>query len=184
MGYPAYMGDKTIQKTGDSGKPILGESAQHVVFDSRAENRSLAAAMAAQATRTIDLFSPDLEFTVYDSREFIDAITRLAIRSRFSRVRILVQDSGTLVRQGHRLVEVARRFPSSVEMHKPSPEHRDMGGAFMIVDGRGYIYKKVSSRYEGEANFTDPLRARDLKKWFDELWEASQPDVELRRLYI
>lgn len=158
--------------------------AELLSFDTRARNRGLAAQLAAQAHRSLTILTPDLEAPVYDAAEIIDAVSRLATRGRFCEVRILVGDSGFAMRHGHRLIETARRFTSTVQMHRPAPQHRDFSEGFMVVDETGYLYKPVASRYEGKASFHDGPRCRDLLKQFQEWWDVSTPDQELRRLHI
>lgn len=153
-------------------------------FDTRARNRELAGQLAGQARRTIAILTPDLEAPVYDSAELIAALGALAQRGRFCDVRILVADSGYAMRHGHRLIETARRFTSTVHMRRPAPQHRDFGEGYLVVDETGYLYKPVASRYEGTASFHDGLRSRELLKLFQERWDQAAPDPELRRLHI
>lgn len=153
-------------------------------FDTRASNRELAARLAAQVRRNIAILTPDLEAPVYDSAEIIEAVAGLATRGRFCEVRILVGNAGAAVRHGHRLIETARRFTSTVRMHRPAPQHRDFAEGFMVVDETGYLHKPIASRYEGKGSLRDGPRCRELLKHFQELWDASVPDPELRRLHI
>jgi len=178
------MTEPTTDDLSDLDQLVLGESARLLRFDSRGPNRDIATALARQARQGIDILTPDLELPVYDSPGFLEAVRQLAIRSRSTRVRVLIGDSTPAVKNGHRLIELARHFTSSVFVHNPSRQHRDFGHADLMVDGVGYLHKHISSRYEGEANFRDPLRCRELLREFDSLWELSQPDPEMRRLHI
>lgn len=153
-------------------------------FDTRAGNRDVAAQLAGRVRRTIAILTPDLEAPVYDAQPIIDAVAKLATRSRFCEVRILVGDSGFAVRHGHRLIETARRFTSTVQMHRPAAQHRNFSEGFMVVDESGYLYKPAANRYEGTAALRDGARCRELLKHFQEIWDASVPDPELRRLHI
>jgi hypothetical protein len=163
---------------------LVGHTDRLIRFDGRTDNRALAAALAAQARRGIDIVSPDLEPAVYDHRPLVQALADLGRRSRYSSVRILVCDANRVIKAGHRLIETARRLSSSIHVHRPDDEHIDLHEGFMLVDRQAYLHKKIASRYEGEANFNAPLRARELGKWFDELWETSASELELRRLHI
>lgn len=168
------------------GQPgtVLGEDATPIRFDTRARNRALAAAMVAQAHRAIAVFTPDLEADIYDDADLIAALTRLAVASPMTHVRVLVRDPAPAVKRGHRLIETARRFTSSIRLHRAAPEHRDLPEAFLVADEAGYLYKPVPGRFEGEACFRAGARCRELLKRFDEMWEVSEPDPELRRLHI
>lgn len=155
-----------------------------VSFETRARNRDLVAQLAARASRSIVMLTPDLEAPVYDTAEMIDAISTLGARGRFCQVRILVGNAGYAIRHGHRLIETARRFTSTVHMHRPAPQHRDFSEGFLVVDEIGYLHKPVASRYEGTACLHDGPRSRELLKQFRALWDLSVPDPELRRLHL
>ena len=109
---------------------------------------------------------------------------QLALRSRHSRIRVLVKDSHRAVKDGHRLVELARHLSSFIEIRKAHEDARDAAEAFLIADGIGTLHRTLASRFEGTVNFRAPLHARRLAQWFTEVWERSAPDPELRRLHL
>lgn len=162
----------------------LGQTGQLIEFDDSDDNRAIIDAMAGQATRSLRILTPDLEPALYDQEGFIRSVTALATRSRFAEILILVDDSDTAARRGHRLIEVARRFPSYIHLHRPCSEHRGFSNSFLLADERGYLNKNHARRYEGSADFNDPLKVRELGARFKEMWERSQPDSGLRRLHI
>lgn len=163
---------------------ISSEAEQIISFDTRLENRELAAAMTEQTTRTLRILTHDLEHAVYDHASFIQAVTRLIKKSRHSTVQILVRDSAQAITQGHRLIECSRKFSSYIRLHNPSKDDEGFTNAFLVADESGYIYKQDATRYEGAVNFKDTFRARELNEIFDGYWERSRPDPEMRRLFI
>jgi hypothetical protein len=162
----------------------IGEDAREIRLDSRADNQRVAAALVSQAVRTLDIFSRDLEAEIYDQPDFLDGIKALALRSQHVRIRILLQDPAPVVRDGHRLVEMARRLSSFIEIRRPSHDYRDYNEAFMIVDGTALLHRRLAERYEGLACFKQPLRARELVNFFDEVWQRASPHPELQRLHL
>lgn len=162
----------------------LGEDAREIRLSTREDNRRVAAALALQATRTLELFSHDLEPELYDQPDFLEAVRLLALRSPRVRIRILLQDAGRAVRDGHRLVELMRRLSSFIEIRQPHHDYQDHPEAFLIVDGTGLLHRRMADRYEGLAGFRMPLRARELGNLFDEIWQRSEPHPDLRRLHI
>lgn len=163
---------------------ILGETDQLFRFDGRGENYIAAHTMASQCRQSMDLFTHDLEPLVYDREPFLQAARSLVTRNRHTKIRVLVQDSKHAVSHGHRLIEIARRFTSSIELHRPGKEFSGYIEAMLIADGTGFLHKPVATRFEGSANFKGTLRTKELQKIFDEAWDSSQPDQEMRRLYI
>jgi hypothetical protein len=97
---------------------------------------------------------------------------------------ILLQDGRSAVQNGHRIIELSRRLNSRIQIRRPPAEYLDFGETFLLADNSGYLQRPLYSRYEGTASFNNPGTTRRLKQYFMEVWEHSQPDVEMRRLHI
>lgn len=162
----------------------LGEDETIISPTTAGEHRDLVLSMAQQATRNILIFTRDLDPAVYDTSEFLEAASILARRSPHSFVHILVQDGSRASREGHRLVSLAQRLSSHVEIRKPSREYADYNQAFFIADETGYIRRPQADRYEGVARFKDRLAARELALFFREVWERGRADTQLRRIHV
>lgn len=163
---------------------ILGENPELVEFEGRTDLQELALEMVSQARQTLDIFTQDLEPHVYNTRGFARAVSELASRSRFSEIRILVKDPERSIKSGHQLIETVRKFTSFIKVRRLHKEYHDHIEAFLVVDKRGLIYRKNADHYIGYANFNDPLRSRDLTRFFTEAWEVSEPEHEIRALHI
>ena len=153
-------------------------------FDTRIENRELAVELVSQAKHTLRILTHALETPIYDNESFIQVVTQLVTRSRHSKVHILIKDSSQAILHGHRLIELSRKYSSYIHLHNPPKEGSNFLNAFIVADESGYIYRQNAIRNEGIANLHGPLRSRELGGIFDDLWERSQPDPEMRRLYI
>ena len=162
----------------------LGESSLEFEVESLAESTAVAHALAAQTQRTLLLHTEDLEPAIYDESAFLDAVTRLSHAHSQSRIWILIQDARKVVQHGHRLIEIARRMSSSIQLRRPAEQYRNYHESFLLADGCGYLHRPIAARYEGTANFHDPGKVADFEKYFMEVWERSEPDEEIRRLYI
>ena len=163
--------------------PILGQSAGPIPFSTRREARDLAAGLARQARHDLAVYSHDLDPALYDQRPFLDALAALARGHRCS-VRILCRDARRAVVEGHRLVELARRFTSCLQVRRVPDHLQDTPEAWLVADARGWLYRPEAGRFEGVADFDAPHRARELLDLFQEVWEHSEPEPELRRLYL
>jgi hypothetical protein len=153
-------------------------------LDTLAANREAAVAVAAAAKRELALFSHDLEPLLYDKDDFIKVVQALAARSRMSRIRILCIDPGASVRAGHRLIAVAQRFSSYVEVRRASKDHAQLAETFLVADEEAVLYRPIATRYEGFADLHGPMQARQYLKQFADIWEKAEPDPEFRRLGI
>jgi hypothetical protein len=162
----------------------LGESPGEVPLERREEFRTVAARLAAQADREISIFSHDLDAPVYDQAAFVEAVKALAIGSRMARVRILIRTNERLQREGHRLIELARRLPTKIEIRRVHKDYADCTEDFLVADEAGYVHRKRYTRHEGNADFHAPLQARQYRDFFNTVWDVSERDSELRRLYI
>ena len=172
----------------DSSPPFqeaqLGATPDIYALHSMQEYRELACRLVSLTRRTLDLITPDLEPPVYDQLPFIDALKRLALQSRVARIRILVQDNSLIRQQGHRLVELAQRLPSTIEIRKPDREFRDFAESFLLADDAGYLQRSLLERYEASACFNDRLKVSQLQEIFTDAWERGEPDRELVRLHL
>ncbi len=163
---------------------ILGESDDTIKIDSSENVSEAALALITQSKRSIDIFSHSLERRIYNSQAIYSAALKLATRSRYSQIRIILKESNDVVKLGSRLVELSQRLSSRVLIRKPPVEYRDHNEEFLIADDVGLLHRPVATRYEGGLSFYEPLRCRQLKKFFDECWEKSSQDADLRRLHL
>jgi hypothetical protein len=153
-------------------------------LETLADNREAVVSVAAVAKRELVLFSRDLEPLLYDRNEFITTVQALATRSRMSRIRIVSIDPGAAVRAGHRLVALAQRFSSYIEVRRASRDHASLTESWLVADEAAVLFRPMAPRYEGYADVHAPLEARQHLKTFDEIWEKAEPDPEFRRLGI
>ena len=144
----------------------------------------LAVELVRSASRQICILSPSLDHAVFDRLELSQALSALARRGRESLIRILISDPRPIVQRGHRLLELARKLPSSVKLQKIA-EHPDWRGETIITrDGSGVLYKPEDSNEKG---FFEPDSRASTQRYFDlfnELWRYSAPDVEFRSLSL
>ena len=144
----------------------------------------LAVELCNSAARTICILSPHLDHAAFDNAALAEALSALARSTRQARVRILISDSRALVGRGHRLLQLARRLPSSLSIQKLA-EHPDWNGETIVTRDRdGVLYKPGGSDHEG---FYEPDSRASVQKHlelFEELWRHSTQDTELRSLSL
>lgn len=162
----------------------LGETAGDYALATRDDNRQAASLLTGQARRQIDLFTPDLEPALYDQTPFLDALTQLCLSSPRARVRVLAKDFERTLKDGHRIVELARRLSSYVELRKVHSDYQENNETFLLVDDYGLLHRRHAPRFEGTFSCKAPLEVRRLRAFFDEVWDRSEPETELRRLHL
>lgn len=155
-----------------------------IALSSRDEVKIINIALTQKTSRNIDILSKHLDNSIFDVSDFIDAVKNLSISSKFTRIRILIKDSDPIIKNGHRMIELIQQLTSSIEVRKISDEYKSYNEAFSLYDGRGVIYLRYADRYEGLANFDRPRLATELSNKFNEIWEHSVQDPNLRRLHL
>ena len=162
----------------------LGSTARKFETGSREELSMISQHMASQARQSLHIYTRDLDAELYDNEAFVETLSRLARRSRYSIIRILLLDSDKVVKNGHRLINLHQKLDSYIKIRKVDEQHKDYVSAFMLADECGAIFRQFGDRYEAETNYNDPALAGNLLKLFMEVWEMSAPDPQLRRLHI
>lgn len=155
-----------------------------ISLSSRDDVKIINIALTQQTSRGIDIITKHFDPYVFDILEFIEAVKQLSISSQFSKIRILIKDSEPMTRNGHRIIDLIQQLTSSIEVRKISEEYDSYNEAFSLYDGKGVIYLRNADRYEGLANFDRPRLVTELSNFFNEVWEHSAPDENLRRLHI
>ena len=144
----------------------------------------LAVELCSSAAREVCILSPGLDPMVFDTQELSDALGVLVRSSRQTRVRILVADSRDMVTRGHRILKLARRIPSSVQIKKLVEHPQWRAETIVICDRDGVLYKPGDSDRDG---FYEPSSKASTKRhleMFEELWRHGVEDVELRSLSL
>ncbi len=154
------------------------------VISTQEENLEAAAEIAAQAKRWISIYTPDLEPGIYDNDEFLEVAKRLVLAKRYAKIRVLISEPHRTVRIGNRLVSVGRRLNSFIEFRNVHADYREHREAFMIADDTALLYRVEGRRWEGIADTYEPAVAKRYLSLFDEIWNASELEQELRELRV
>lgn len=179
---PAAMDTRTA--TWQPAACRLGETAELQRFDNPDGARAQALALMQQARRSLCLYSPDLEAWLYNHAVVQDACRAFLLDNPHNRLRILLRDSSKVVRNGHRLLALARRLSSNLQIRKLHPDYPAEEIAFVVADDRGLLIRPELDRYAGYALYNDPGRARLRQSQFDQAWECSTLDPNLRSFLL
>jgi len=163
------------------------EQNQIRVISSLEEMRAAVDAVAGGAQRLMSIYTPDLEPDLYDQNAFLEIVKRFVLARRFAKVRVLLSDSGRLLRDNNRFIAMGRRLTSCIDIRPavvPAGQ-RTAGqpGAYLYADDRAIVYRVHLDRWDGVADLNNPPVARQYLDEFDEIWHASSPD-ELSRLAL
>jgi predicted GNAT family N-acyltransferase len=181
---PARTSEAGVAYADEDSAYVLGETAAFLLLRREDEFRRVILAMSRQATQSIRILSPMLDHKLFDSTELYEAFSALARRNKYTRIEVLLYDSHRVVKNGHALLEIARRLPSSIAIRIVHPELRSTNYEFVLADGAGVIYRQDYESYEGSANFKDITECNRLNRQFQRAWESGLQDPNLRQLKI
>src|SRR3569623_1965623 len=102
-------------------------------------------------------------------------LRRIATIGRGAQIRLLSNDPGTALRDGHRLILLMQRLPSVIKVRLPV-EEIDLGNpsACLLTDGGGYLFQPDAERPHGRAAVLEI----DVERRDDELGQAEQAEGE------
>jgi predicted GNAT family N-acyltransferase len=141
-------------------------------------------ATIAATQRYLDVQSAALDHALFDSDVVADLVSKLARRHATSRVRILVDDVKEIVARGHRLVELARRLPSKVEIRRATDGKASQDGTFVVGDSTAVWLLQEQDPYAGWSSPHAPVRAERLLVEYVRRFERAVNDPELRLLKL
>lgn len=162
----------------------LGVDKQLILLRRESEFRNVILEMAAQARQYIRIYSPVLSHDLFDDKQLQTICSRLARRNRYTRIEILVFDPHRIIKNGHALLSIARKLPSSISIKVVDPDMRQQNHEYVVVDGEGYVYRGEHDSYEGTAAFLDITECNRLGRQFTACWESGLLDPNLRQLRI
>lgn len=137
------------------------------------------------ATRRVYLIGTSLEADLYNYKYLYDHLAALAARNRKTDIRMIAHDTHVAARSGHYLILLAQRLPTFAQIRTTvTREHRKFNESWLIIDDIAFMRIKNLASYEGYFDADNKLECRSLAQTFDEIWEASQPDQNTRRLAI
>jgi hypothetical protein len=162
----------------------LEEQGKRWVISTRDEMRSAAVAVAREAKRRISIYTHDLEPGIYDDPEFLEVIKRMILSQTYSRIRVLIADPTRAIKHGNNFVHLGRRLNTYIEFRHVREDLRTHAESFCIADEKALVYRLQASRWEGIVDIDEPAVAQLYGKMFDEIWLASEVEMEFRQLGI
>jgi hypothetical protein len=133
----------------------------------------------------LHLVTQRLEPDLYNHAEIYDHLSGLAASNRNTEIHIIAQDTRVAANQGHYLINLAQKLPTYVKIRTTvTPLHRSFRESWLIADNSAYLRLRNPDRYEGYYEIDNRLESRSYLERFTEMWEASEPDQNTRRLSL
>lgn len=153
-------------------------------LEQRTAIRDICGTFAAQSRTELLLFEHSLDPRIYDHPPFLAGVKQLALARPELPVRVLLVDPRQTIARGHRFIELARRLTSRIAIRRLGEDFQDRADAFLIVDRRAVVRRSLASNLTAVSSPHAPGEARRLRLDFNEMWEHSDSDIELRTLEL
>lgn len=163
---------------------VLGAHPDLERFSQPEAARAHALALLQQAQRSLCIYSHDLEPWLYHHSSVQDACTRFLLASPRNQLRILLRDPSRAVKEGHRLLSLSRRLSSNLQIRKLHPDYPNEELAFLLADDHGLLLLPEIGQASGYALYQDPGRNRQRRAQFDQAWDTSITDADLRSFLL
>jgi len=140
--------------------------------------------VAREARRRISIYTHDLEPGIYDDPDFLEVIKHLVLSQAYARIRVLIADPTRAIKNGNAFVNLGRRLNTYIEFRHVREDLRTHPESYCIADETALVYRLQASRWEGIADTYEPRGCRRYGSMFDEIWQASEVELEFRQLGI
>lgn len=155
-------------------------SAGRIMLETPEAQASALGQLARSARLMVRIFSDTLAPALFDTEELAKELSRLARQGPPCEVRILIKDSHSLRKRGHRLAELNRWLVSALQLRKLDEDPELHVANYMLADGSGVLFMPNEAEKLCFWNPEDRAFCKYLAERFDELWYRSSPDPELR----
>ncbi len=160
------------------------EKGRRWVISTKEEMRQAVIEIAGTASRKISIFSHDLDPGIYDDPDFLEIIKHLVLSQAYARIRVLIADPSRAIKIGNNFVHLGRRLNTYIEFRHVREDLRNHSESYFIVDETALVYRLQADRWEGIADTFEPAVSKVYGKTFDEIWQASEVELEFRQLGI
>jgi predicted GNAT family N-acyltransferase len=154
-----------------------------------AGNRSAVAAtrlqLLAEARHRLAIYQPLLTTDVFSHTEELAELRRLATSGRGAQIRLILHDPAATLRDSHRLIALAQRLPSAIQVRTPADDlDLAYASSYLLNDQGGYLFLPDAQRPSGRAASCDRAAQAPLVQHFDDVWERSLPASALQSLHL
>jgi hypothetical protein len=182
----AGSADEPRKPVMDNGPAAGGDlsTGTRTILSTMPEVRDASLKVAKSAQRLLSIFTPDLEPLIYGEEPFLEAIKRLVLARSYAKVRVLLDDPSRAMVDNNRFLALARRLTSCIDLRSMSPEYPASAGAFIIADDKALVYRLQIDRWDGISDMNDPAVVRRYLNFFDEVWNTSMQESQLRQMLM
>lgn len=167
-------------------EPVDPDAAAAQLITHRGESECLAGILAVldHPLRHVRIYSQLLDHTLFDRAEVAQALSSFVRAGPPANLKILIDTSNLVVSRGHRLLDLARRLASKIEIRVVPPDLQEARQSYVLADERAYFLLPDYQEYQAFSNQYDPVQSQQLAEGFDYRWQRGIRDPELRALSL
>jgi hypothetical protein len=161
------------------------EESSSIYLEGRADCIECTKALIGSSTQQVYIISGNLDAVLYNDKEIYDHLAEMATKYRKTEIRIIAHDTRPASRDGHFLIHLSQKLPTFVNIRiTVLPPDKKFRESWLIVDKKSFMRIQNPQRYEGYYEIDNKLECRTYIDKFNEIWEASKPDQNTRRLSL
>ena len=139
--------------------------------------------LSKNTLRSIKIFTPDLEHTIYNHDAFRINILNLARGNRHAQIQILVTDSSPAIQRGHQLIHLAKNLTSTLHIRQTPEDYQYTNMSFILIDQSTFLFKPDLSA-QTMLQSACKIRGQKLHDFFSSIWELALPDTSSQSFHI
>jgi hypothetical protein len=164
---------------------VAGDEASEAAADELEQAAEQVNALLAPARRRIWVHTRSALLTALPLVDLAGAMSRVARRTRYADVRLLVDDDLELKTQHPLLARTVTRLTGTIAVRCLTPEQESPASLLLVVDRTAWLYLvQHKGRVGLKAEQRDPAGNRSAGERFAEAWANGSESLELRRLML
>lgn len=122
--------------------------------------------------------------TLPTTSAFIDALVQLVKRYPQSRIRILYSELGLALENGHAVIALRRRLPSSVFLRQCDERDTKDSRQWWLGDRFGLLLQADANRPQANLDSFAKALGPQYDDIFEDAWQRAREDLRLREIFI
>ncbi|MCP4874869.1 MAG: hypothetical protein GY896_05245 [Gammaproteobacteria bacterium] len=156
-----------------------------ILLEGRMDCQEAAKTLILGSVGRVYLITQRLETELYNHAEIFDHLVQIATTNRNADIRIIAHDTRVAANQGHCLIHLVQKLPTFAQIRiTATPAHQNFRESWLIADDGAYMRIRNPERFEGYYEIDNKLECKSYFDSFIEMWEASEPDQNTRRLSL
>lgn len=141
--------------------------------DGRQQISETCCRIISEATRNINVFIYDYEDSLLPLAKIDDLMAAFIRQHQRNRFRYLCSESDILRERGGKLIHLARRFSTFIQLRQLPDDLKPQREQFIVVDNKDCLQTQDHRSYDYFANLNNRVRALQLNSHFEALWQRS-----------